>query len=471
MRDLISKSKKIVILFNDSFDIDIYASIVALTDVLKKENKEVNISTESKFPITFRDLMELKAPNNVDDLGKRRLVLSLNKKQGSVDNVTWSEDDKQVKFVIAPKADDFNVSDVKFDFVGGNFDLMVTLGVSQLEDLGKIYQSFKDTLDRTKIIVINNKQTGKQFGAKAYTNSNASSISEAVFEAVQDAGYSLSKEAGTALLTGIIWKTEGFRYGLKNSRTFKNVATLLGMGAHYNNAVQSVFGVNKEFLTLLGKVISKSKAYAEDIYGATLAREDIGSAPVQDSVSPEINVLSKMKGLKASFVLAPMADGKVWGTAHTTSKDLNLLTQLKEFKPKGDTRKVRFVVAGKAIADVEKSLVDALAGKAPKREKQGESKQSSKEKEQKKTDSPEKKARQDGGSKTQEVISLPSKSDGSNQNTNDDEPLKKAEKPPEVSNRNPSPAQSFSRAQGIPGSAPMQTAEPLPKATVPPNVE
>jgi hypothetical protein len=102
----------------------------------------------------------------VDSIGARNLVISFNYHEDDLEKVDYDvRPDGKFYLMIKPKANSPvpDVSNVKYSYSGASADLVITLGIGSLEELGKIYADEKKFLDEAKILSLNTSPKPVQF--------------------------------------------------------------------------------------------------------------------------------------------------------------------------------------------------------------------------------------------------------------------------------------------------------------------
>lgn len=115
----------------------------------------------------------------------------------------YKEGDSKLVLEVSPILDKFENDRVSFEVVGAHYDLVVTIGLSELSDLGDFYTKNQSLFEKSKIINIDNASGNKNFGTLNFVDFSAQSISSLIFSKFLEWGYTPSKRASKSLLVGL----------------------------------------------------------------------------------------------------------------------------------------------------------------------------------------------------------------------------------------------------------------------------
>jgi phosphoesterase RecJ-like protein len=138
---------------------------------------------------------------------------------------------------------------------GGDFDLLITFGCSEIERTG----SLKIENLKLKIINIDHHPDNTGFGHVNVVDPKKSSVAELVYDFFLFNHWPITKDIATCLLTGIITDTGGFMHSNTQSSTLKAAAELTRKGAQTHKIIKQTYK-NKSPLTLKawGKAMENS---------------------------------------------------------------------------------------------------------------------------------------------------------------------------------------------------------------------
>lgn len=168
-----------------------------------------------------------------DSVGSRNLTIAFDFLEEHLDKVDYDvKNDGKFFLVIKPKANAPipDVSHVKYSYSGAQADLVVTLGIFSLEELGKLYSDEKAFLDQANILSLNISPRPAPFATQSL-HQNYSSYVELVGQLLQNSHLSPSSIASQNLLYGLYAATDDLNSTKVSSQTFSLVAYLIDHGA------------------------------------------------------------------------------------------------------------------------------------------------------------------------------------------------------------------------------------------------
>ena len=248
--EIIKLSKSPLLIFPETKNLDLIAASYSVFYFLEEISEE-----ERKGQIRLlcpnlkrSSLGELKNYLTITDLqtemGKENLLISFPYDENKVDQVdSYLGDDGQRLYIRVKSKKGSNPvdeKDIKFSYSGASSDLLVLMGVNDLEKLEHLYFGYENLYSglNNQLVTINNFLP--DFGNLNLDISGRTSYSEAVFYLFKEIALLrdldltdlLAKtEIPTLLLFGIEEKTKGLSSRTATAETFLAVGELLKMGA------------------------------------------------------------------------------------------------------------------------------------------------------------------------------------------------------------------------------------------------
>jgi nanoRNase/pAp phosphatase (c-di-AMP/oligoRNAs hydrolase) len=358
----IEESRRIVIALEKKISADSLGAAVALARVLDRYQKPYQITVEENSDnYTF-----LKKGVEVVPGFKqaRRLVISLDISLQGLDKFYYATDEgqKKLEIFIVPKNGFFNPDDVRIGQGGFEYDLIFTLGASDLFALGSVYQTNTAFFHETPIINIDYKAANEKFGEINLVEPTKSSLSEIVFDFVE-AHYRdvLTKEAATALLAGILERTQSFRVSTLTPQTLEKASRLMAHEADRELIVRELF-YNKSLplVKLWGRVLARLKEdKAKNLYWSLINTEDYTRAEADPAIINKVfeEVLSYLPRA-ATIILFSEYNGAVYVLAYSGDPMRKLTSLFGAYKATDFEQGVQFKVWGRDLLDVEKEVIE-----------------------------------------------------------------------------------------------------------------
>lgn len=256
----IKKSNKILILLPEVLNADSLASGLGLRLFLLKQQKNVSVISGGALPEILKFLpgaSELKH----ELVDSKSLIIILDTSVKKLDEISYQTSDDKVQIYLKVKSQDFNPEDVSFSQEKFPVDLIITLGVKSLEDLGKIYEQHADLFYETPKIIIDNKSDNEYFGAINLVDVTATSVAEILTELLQKSPEQLiDEDIATCLLAGIIEKTASFQHVQTTPKAFLKASELVALGGRQQEVVKNIFkSKSLPLLKLWGRALARMK--------------------------------------------------------------------------------------------------------------------------------------------------------------------------------------------------------------------
>ncbi len=228
IKDLLINSQKILIATRQEPSIDGVGSMLALGHVLKGQDRAVTYLCEgfNKEKFAF-----LPGSNDIQTkLPPKSLIVSIDLKGNLIEKINYETKDGKLDLIITPKQGEISAESIEFFETNLNYDLVITLNTKVLSLLGEVAQIHAQGLSKVPILNIDVGKENAQFGKINFVDESSSSTAEALFSLLTNLGFSISKDAATVLMAGIIEKTESFKENV-TVQTFRAAAELTQLGA------------------------------------------------------------------------------------------------------------------------------------------------------------------------------------------------------------------------------------------------
>lgn len=223
---LVNNSSHILILLPESPKHDLFCSALALSHFCEEKNIRTTIAFSDPYEETA-SLNFLPRPQDTvithSIAGSRDLILSFNTTYNKILDVRTKTHDDRLEIHITPEHGMVDSRD--FSFLPGKFpyDILLAIGATDKESMGKVYDDMPDVFYEIPIINIDNKSANEQYGQINIVNAVASSVSEVIGDIVEKLHTKkIPQPCAQCLLTGIISETNSFQ----NHNTTPHALTL-----------------------------------------------------------------------------------------------------------------------------------------------------------------------------------------------------------------------------------------------------
>lgn len=352
----IEKAKNILIVFSAKQGGDALASALALFLFLKKQNREVSIVAGDKKDAgdSFSFLPGYsEIQNNLNNL--RRFIVSVDISQAKVNQIKYLVEKNTLNFIISPSEGWFKSEDVSSRAGEFKFDLIIAVGLSDLESLGELHDKNVEFFYKTSIINIDNQAGNEEYGQINFIDLNAVSISEIIFYLLKNNGSeTINEDIATCLLAGIIQKTKNFKTSNLTPRTLLTTSQLISEGANREQIVDNLYRSRSlKTLKLWGRVLNnlRSEQKEEIIWSKLNAKDLEETSPSLESLDEIIDeLIMNVPSAKLAVILCEESPAKSKIVVYSL-KNANALDLLRDYSPEG--------TAKLAIADISKDIETA----------------------------------------------------------------------------------------------------------------
>lgn len=224
----INDADSILVTLSKDPSVDEMTAALGLTLMLDKYGKHVTAIYSGKTP----NALEFLRPDETFETNTNSLqdfIIALEKEKA--DHLRYKIEGDFVKVYITPYKTTISESDLEFSRGEVNVDLVIAIDVIEIEDLDAALSQHGRIMHDAGLINISNAVPGR-LGGVEWNKPQASSVSEMVVELVEKLGQQpISKEAATALLTGIISATDRFSNEKTTPDTMALSSKLMQLGA------------------------------------------------------------------------------------------------------------------------------------------------------------------------------------------------------------------------------------------------
>ncbi len=202
-------------------------------------------------------------------------------------------------------------------------------------------------------VCIDHHPTNTRYATVNIVIPEASSTCEILVDFSEGAGWPLTPDIATSLLTGVYTDTGGLVHSNTTARVYRTVARLLKAGARQQLIVQQVFRSAKiSTLRLWGRVLEKISITPEGGAISALTEGDfLATGADYSELTGAIDYVNAVPGMKFSLVLAERA-GKVKGSLRTLRDDVDVSKMAGAFQGGGHKKAAGFAVSGKLVPEV-----------------------------------------------------------------------------------------------------------------------
>ena len=287
---------------------DILSAGLALKSFLRKVDKETTLLSPGQIDERFSFLQGFDQIVSTLTITKN-FIIEVSTKQAPLDELSYNKEESRLLIYLKPKSGELKESDVSIKSATFPYDLIITIGLSNLDHLGDFYKNNAELFFQTPVVNVDYKSSNESFGQINLVDLNSTSCSEIVMDLINQYEASLMDEhIATALLAGIISETNSFQHTRTTPQTFLKASQLISNGAKQQDIVTELYRSKSiNFLKLWGRALARIKqdSPAGLVY-TTISQSDLLKSSASDAdveqIIPEMAAQLKMAKILVVFV-------------------------------------------------------------------------------------------------------------------------------------------------------------------------
>lgn len=268
----LGKVQNILILLPPSGTGDHFGAGLAMQSFLKKMEKEAILVCPTSNPLETTAALQAKynfLPGFNQIINKLSLtksfVIDVSTAKSDVEELSYKKEQGRLSIFLKSSKDPFTTQDISFRNSDFPFELIITLGISSLEQLGAYYDQNTELFFETPIINIDYRSANENYGHYNLVELSATSVSEIILDLINKFESNLIDEnIATQLLTGIIVETNSFQHIRTTPQTFLKASQLVSLGARQQEIINYIYkSKSMGLLKLWGRVLARLKQEPE----------------------------------------------------------------------------------------------------------------------------------------------------------------------------------------------------------------
>ncbi len=256
---LLKKSKKVLLFISPDISLDSWAGASALANFFSKEGTAIDVFLEkNNHPLPYKDFFDPpgKIVNNLNSL--RDFLLIFNTEKNKISKIDSREQDNQFIITLTPEKGAISPRDFSFQPAKFQYDLLITLGIPSLENLGEVYQKNTDLFFEVPKVNLDFHSNNENYGQVNLVDLASSSLCELLTKTTLLIDKKLTRKLAQVLLTGIIAETHSFQTPTTTPTTLNLAAQLIKAGAKQASIIRYLYkNQSLTTLKLWGKVMSR----------------------------------------------------------------------------------------------------------------------------------------------------------------------------------------------------------------------
>jgi len=362
--ELIRDSQNILLITHDRPDGDAIGSILALSMVLQKMGKTVQLVASGNVPASYSFLPGL-SQLQPDLQSSRDFVISIDTAKAQIEKILYKKmNDERVNIYVTPKGE-AAITEDQISFTSGQaqWQTAIILDCSDITRIGSLYEEHADLFYAVPVINIDHHPGNDYFGKVNLVDFTATSTAEILVSLIESLGREkslLDEDVATNLLTGIMSDTASFQNSNTTPKSFTVAAQLVAAGARQQEIVRNVFKTKAlSTLRLWGKVLAKLQ---EDkdlrfVWSAITAGdiEEAGATP--EETGGVIDELLKTAENVDFALLLSERGGQVHGNLRAIDKSIDVSEIAALFGGGGHVAAAAFDMDDVTLEDVQQNIL------------------------------------------------------------------------------------------------------------------
>ncbi|MBI5765854.1 hypothetical protein HZA71_01340 [Candidatus Falkowbacteria bacterium] len=368
--ELIKKSKSILIIFKKDWTGDALASSLALANILKKSDKQVDIVCQDFKPSAALSFLPL--PLILTGLQNlQKFIISIKTAKTQIDEFFYARDKEKLNIYLTPREGQFNNADITTSTSDYKYDLIFVVNSSDLESLGGAYDQHTDFFYKTAKINIDNSGRNEYFGNVNLVNLTAASTAEIIYDLIKNIEEKLiDEDAATYLLAGIILATKNFKTSNVTPQTLSIASLLVAKGGRREQIIQNLY--QNRFLSTLklwGRVLSRlnydldGRLVWSVISASDFLETSTSPAELIDVIDELIVSMPKTEMVALIYEIKNVNGAKIKCLLYSAKNNLDSLFMAKKFNPAGNKELANFTLPNIDIAEAEKIIIEEIKNK------------------------------------------------------------------------------------------------------------
>ncbi len=372
LKKLLENSKSVLIVFATINSEDCATGSLALKKYIKKMGKFSEIVATD-----FKILKQLGFLEGVEKIkpaitNLQKMIIKVDISRTKLETISYDVKDNTLSIFLTPKDGFITKNDLRTAQSTYKYDLIITVGVSDLESLGPTFFNNTDLFYRTPIVNFDNHAGNENFGQINFTEITATSSCEIIFNTLVKLNEGLiDKDIATALLTGMIAQTKSFKTPNVTPYTLTLASKLMNLGADRELIVQNLYRTKTiSMLKLWGQALTCLQNDRETgLFWTAISREDFfkTGATQEDLKDIVSELITNSPEAKAVLLLYenPEKPNQIVGILNS-EKEFDTLWLSGKFTPTGNRKQATFTIENNNLKQAEEMIANEVKTKMKK---------------------------------------------------------------------------------------------------------
>ncbi|MGM0880832.1 MAG: DHH family phosphoesterase [Bacillota bacterium] len=238
------------------------------------------------------------------------------------------------------------------------YDAIIAIDCADFRRIGEVSGSFAR---EAKLLNIDHHPTNNGFGAVNVIRAEAAATVEILFDLIERAGISLDLDCATAIYTGLLTDTGGFRYSNTSPRVMEIASRLLAVGVSGNELADHLLEkMTMAKLKLLQIALNRLEFTDNlEIGWVYIGKDDLrDTGAVSEDLEGIVNYALNVDGVEVGILFKETEDGAVKASLRSAGK-ANVAAIAQSFGGGGHVRAAGCRLEG-PLSDAISQLVEAV---------------------------------------------------------------------------------------------------------------
>ncbi|MDO8499786.1 MAG: hypothetical protein Q7S66_03950 [bacterium] len=364
---LIEPAKHILVVFGKEKADDDVATALAWKLYLEKNKKQVTIAADGFQPA--KRLRFLPALNDIkaELSGLQKMIIKVDISKAKLETVSYDVKDNWLSIYLSPKNGIITKDDLRTAQTNFKYDLIITVGIRDLDELGEIFYRQGELFYHTPIVNIDHQSGNEHFGQLNLVDLNATSNAELSFQLLEQLGAIIDADMAGCLLTGMIARTKSFKTSNVTPNALNAASRLISLGADREKIVQHLFrGRSISSLKLWGIALTNLETdRATSLVWTAITRDDFTRAGAEasdlDGIAADLIANSPEAKLILIFNEDIAKEKQVRVSLHT-EHGYDAVELLSAWQARGNKKMATAILENTTLAEAKQKVIERIEG-------------------------------------------------------------------------------------------------------------
>jgi hypothetical protein len=233
---------------------------LALQKMLQAKGAKVNVVVEDKSQYEYLDFLN-QTEVEVGFPAGRESVVSLDISKNQIESLKYEVEGDKLNIYLTTERGHISLDDLEVSDMGVAPDLIMTVGVPKLRNLGSLYTSNPEVFFKTPIVNLDNTFENKAFGKINIIEIGMNLMSQLVYEFANTLGLDISVGA-TELMFALMEETNNFQGSNTPPVAYQLASELVEKGAKRDQIIETLYRSKPlNMLKLMGRTMAHANYF------------------------------------------------------------------------------------------------------------------------------------------------------------------------------------------------------------------